>query len=57
MEPLKTLPASSNELVQELDIRYPATCIGEEETLRQADRRAGKRELIDWLLELQKKES
>lgn len=46
---MKTLPPSAIELVQELDAMFPARCIGASETLAEAQRYAGKRELVDFL--------
>ena len=47
---MDTIPMFSEELIEMLDRMYPPACIGPEETLRQADRRAGARELVDMLV-------
>lgn len=49
---ITTLPMLSIQLVEELDKLHPPRCIGPNETLREADRYAGKRELIEFLLSL-----
>ncbi len=41
---------SAKELIQTLDHEYPPMCIHKGESLEDAHRRAGKRELIDALL-------
>ena len=46
------LPALTEDLMKFLDRLYPHTCISPTETLEMAHRYAGKRELIDELLEL-----
>lgn len=53
-ERLKELPARSADLIDQLDKLFPHRCIAEGETLEQAHRRAGARELIDYLLDLRK---
>lgn len=49
------LPALSTELVKQLDTAFPPECIKPTESLEMAHRRAGKRELIDFLLTLVKR--
>lgn len=44
-------PPMSEDLVEELDRRYPHRCIEREETPEEAHRYAGKRELIDRLMQ------
>lgn len=46
---MKKLPATIGELITELDNMYPPKCIGQDDTLRDADRYAGKRSLVDEL--------
>jgi hypothetical protein len=47
---MKALPVYAADMVRELDSQYPARCIGPKETLEEAHRYAGKRELIDGLM-------
>jgi len=44
------LPPSSIDLIEYLDRTYPAKCITLKQSLREADREAGRRDLIDKLL-------
>lgn len=46
---MKTLPNTVPGLIEELEALYPPRCIGPEESLRAADRYAGRRELVDEL--------
>jgi hypothetical protein len=52
MTPIERLPAYAADLVRALDAAYPHKCIAKEETLRDADRYAGKREVVEFLLRL-----
>ena len=47
---LESLPASAEELVVALDREFPHKCVEPGDTLEQANRYAGKREMVDWLL-------
>ena len=47
---LEYLPASAEELVVALDKEFPPRCIQSNETLDDANRYAGKREMVDWLI-------
>jgi hypothetical protein len=47
---MNQLPVYATDLVRELDKTTPARCIGANESLTDAHRYAGKRELIDGLL-------
>ena len=44
------LPFDTRELLRELNATFPARCIRKGETLEDAHRYAGKRELIDYLI-------
>lgn len=46
----RALPRTVTELIEQLDEMYPDKCIGKDESLREADRRAGARELVEGLL-------
>lgn len=46
---MKVLPHSVPDLIAELDVMYPARCIAPDESLHEAHRYAGKRELIEEL--------
>lgn len=50
------LPVSSYELIDQLDAAYPHQCVRPGQTFEQAHREAGKRELIDALLEARAEE-
>lgn len=52
MKSIERLPPLSTDLVKALDEAFPPKCIGPNETLRDADRYAGKREVIEFLLRL-----
>jgi len=52
VSPLEDLPALSTSLIEELDLLFPPRCIRLNETLEQAHREAGKRELVDFLVQL-----
>jgi hypothetical protein len=41
---------SVSQLIQHLDIKYPHLCIKPDESLANAHRRAGQRDVIDYLL-------
>ena len=49
---LKAIPTFSTDLIKELDEKFPPRCIGSKESLEDAHRYAGKRELIETLLNL-----
>lgn len=51
---LKTLPPTVGLLIEALDEAFPERCIAPDESLRNADRYAGKRDLINYLRELQR---
>lgn len=51
---LKTLPPTVGLLIEALDEAFPERCIDATESLREADRYAGKRELINYLRDLAK---
>ena len=46
------LPPTCDELVEHLDEKYRARCIGPAETLVEAHRLAGAREVVDYLIDL-----
>lgn len=46
---MKTLPNTVSGLIEELDQQWPPRCIGPEESLRAADRYAGRRDLVEEL--------
>ena len=50
---MKNIPPAAADLIADLDGLYPPKCSGPEESLESAQRYAGKRELIDYLRELQ----
>ena len=45
------LPAQAGDLIRHLDQRFPHQCVLPGETMEMAQRRAGARELIDFLME------
>lgn len=49
---IQTLPMLSIALVDELERMFPARCINRSEDLRDADRYAAKRELVEFLISL-----
>lgn len=49
------LPADTLELIEQLDRKYPERCIGLSQTIEEAHRYAGKRELINELIMLKQK--
>jgi len=53
---MEALPTLSADLIAELDKAYPLVNPGEAESLIEIQRRAGKRELIELLLYLLKRE-
>ena len=52
MPDLRSLPTSVVDLVEHLDERYPDRCITRGETLEDAHRLAGARDVINYLLDL-----
>jgi hypothetical protein len=48
----RKLPPYSTDLIDQLDALFPERCIREGETLEQAHRHAGKRDLINFLRQL-----
>lgn len=46
------IPLLSTDLIEQLDEMYPETCIGPNESVEAAHRRAGKRDLINRLVKL-----
>lgn len=53
----KFLPPTVDELIDHLDTLYPARCIFPGESFEEAHRRAGQREVVQYLRDLQAKES
>lgn len=49
---MEKFPIYSADLIQVLDEEYPQRCVGRSETIEEAQRYAGKRELIDELISL-----
>lgn len=49
---MKALPATARDLVEALDAEFPPRCIRPVESLADAHRYAGKRELVDYLKSL-----
>ena len=45
------LPSTVTGLIEDLEAQYPAKCIGPDQSESEAHRYAGKRELIDHLIE------
>ena len=52
MADIYALPLTCAELVAHLDEKYQARCIGPSETLAEAHRLAGAREVVDYLIDL-----
>lgn len=52
---MKYLPYDTLELIEQLDKNFPHECIQPNESEIAAHRRAGKRELIDYLIDLRNK--
>lgn len=52
---VKTYPPDSRDLIDWLDKHFPPRCIKPGETPEDAHRYAGKRELVDWLIEIRRK--
>jgi len=52
---MKFLPNDTLELLEELDKLYPDKCIGPNETVEQAQRRAGQRDVVELLKNLRAK--
>lgn len=51
MKNIDRIPVLATDLIRALDEAFPAKCIGPAESLRDADRYAGKREVIEFLLQ------
>lgn len=49
---MKTIPAYSTDLIKELDKLYPPRCVRPGETLEEAHRYAGKRDVVEHLKHL-----
>ena len=54
---LKSIPTFSTDLIKALDESFPAECIKPGQSLEDAHRYAGKRELVETLLHKLKKQS
>ena len=51
MKNIDRIPLLATDLIKQLDAAFPAKCIGPTESLRDADRYAGKREVIEFLMQ------
>lgn len=57
MSTRRVLPATVDDLINHLDQLYPDRCIGTDEPLEAAHRRAGQRSVVEYLRSLQAKET
>jgi len=55
MKSIDKLPHLAADLIAELDAAFPPKCIGKDESPADAHRYAGKRELVEFLIQLKEK--
>ena len=56
-QPRKSLPSTVDALITHLDRMYADRCIGPDESITSAHRRAGQRDVVQYLLTMRDKDS